>query len=207
MVTHSSILAWKIPWTEEPGRLQSMGSLRVGHDWVTSLSLFTFMHWRRKLQPTPVFLPWESQGRGSLVGCGLWGRTRPQTWLKSQTRLKRFSSSSSIYNLTIDPENFHNHLWISCHLWPSLLQALWEVNQESQCGSWCSSLGVDCSISLFLPCFWRWGLCKINEVDFATTYTWIWTPSSNICYLCGLASYVTSDSQFWHIYLAALLWG
>ena len=42
LVTHSSTLAWKIPWTEEPGRLQSMGSLRVGRDWATSLSLFTF---------------------------------------------------------------------------------------------------------------------------------------------------------------------
>ena len=72
---HSNILAWKIPWTEEPGRLQSMGSLRVGHDWVTSLSLFTFMQWRGNWQPTPVFLPGESQGRGSLVGCRLWGRT------------------------------------------------------------------------------------------------------------------------------------
>ena len=40
MATHSSTLAWKIPWTEEPGRLQSMGSQRVGHDWVTSLHLF-----------------------------------------------------------------------------------------------------------------------------------------------------------------------
>jgi len=75
MATHSSTLARKIPWTEEPGRLQSMGSLRVGHDWATSLSLFTFMHWRRQWQPTPVFLPGESQGRGSLVGCCLWGRT------------------------------------------------------------------------------------------------------------------------------------
>ena len=68
MAPHSSTLAWKIPWMEEPGRLQSMGSLRVGYDWATSLSLFTFMHWRRKWQPTPVFLPGESQGRGSLVG-------------------------------------------------------------------------------------------------------------------------------------------
>ena len=75
MATHSSTLAW-IPWAEEPGGLQSMGSLRVGHDWVTSLSLFTFMHWRRKWQPTPVFLPGESQWWGSLVGCRLWGRTR-----------------------------------------------------------------------------------------------------------------------------------
>ena len=77
--THSSTLAWKIPWTEEPGGLQSMGSLRVGHDWVTSLSLFTFLHWRRQWQPTPVFLPGESQGRGSLVGCRLWGRTESDT--------------------------------------------------------------------------------------------------------------------------------
>ena len=65
MAPHSRTLAWQIPWTEEPDGLQSMVSLRVGHDWVTSLSLFTFMHWRRKLQPTPVFLPGESQGWGS----------------------------------------------------------------------------------------------------------------------------------------------
>ena len=69
MAPHSSTLAWKIPWTEQPGGLQSMGSLGVGHDWATSLSLFTFMHWSRKWQPTPVFLPGESQGQGSLVGC------------------------------------------------------------------------------------------------------------------------------------------
>ena len=79
MVPHSSTLAWKIPWAEEPGRLQSMGSLRVRHDWTTSLSIFTFMHWRRKWQATPVFLPGESQGRGSLVGCCLWGRTELDT--------------------------------------------------------------------------------------------------------------------------------
>ena len=48
-----------------------MGSLRVRHDWATSLSLFTFMRWRRKWQPTPLFLPGESQGSGSLVGCRL----------------------------------------------------------------------------------------------------------------------------------------
>ena len=66
---------------EESGGLQSMGSLRVRHDWATSLSIF--MHWRKKWQPTPVFLPGESQGRGSLVGCRLWGRTESDTteWL------------------------------------------------------------------------------------------------------------------------------
>ena len=79
MAPHSSTVAWKIPWTEEPGRLHSMVSRRVGHDWATSLSLFTFMHWRRKWQPTPVFLFGESQGQGSLVGCHLWGRTKSDT--------------------------------------------------------------------------------------------------------------------------------
>ena len=79
MAPHSSTLAWKIPWVEEPGGLQSMGSRRIGHSWATSLSLFTFMRWRRKWQPTPVFLPGESQGRGSLVGCRLWGRTELDT--------------------------------------------------------------------------------------------------------------------------------
>ena len=88
MAPHSSTLAWKIPWTEEPGRLQSMGSLRVRHDWGTSLSLFTFMHWRRKWQPTPVFLPGESQGWESLMAA-IYGVA--QSW----TRLKRLSSSSS----------------------------------------------------------------------------------------------------------------
>ena len=89
MAPHSSTLAWKIPWTEEPGGLQSMGSRRVGHDWETSLSLFTFMHWRRTWQPTPVFLPGESQGQGSLVAA-VYGVAQ------SQTRLKRLSSSNSI---------------------------------------------------------------------------------------------------------------
>ena len=79
MEPHSSTLAWKIPWMEQPGRLQSMESLRVGHNWATSLSLFTFMHWRRKWQPAPVLLPGESQGRGSLMGCRPWGRTESDT--------------------------------------------------------------------------------------------------------------------------------
>ena len=79
MAPHSSTLAWKIPWTEEPGRLQSMRSLRVRHHWATSLSLFTFVHWRRKWQPTPVFLPGESQGQRRLVGCCLWGCTESDT--------------------------------------------------------------------------------------------------------------------------------
>ena len=79
MATHSSTLAWKTPWMEEPGRLRSMGLLGVEHDWATSLSLFTFMDWRRKWQPTPVFLPGKPQGQRSLVSCSLWGRTESDT--------------------------------------------------------------------------------------------------------------------------------
>ena len=90
MASHSSTLACKIPCIEEPGRLQSMGWLRVRHDWATSLSLFTFMHWRRKWPPTPVFLPGESQGWGAWWAA-LYGVA--QSW----TRLKRLSSSSRAY--------------------------------------------------------------------------------------------------------------
>ena len=79
MTTHSSTLAWKIPRAEEPGGLQSMGSWRARHYWATSLSLFSFKHWRRKWQPTSVFLPGESQGWWSLVGCRLWGDTESDT--------------------------------------------------------------------------------------------------------------------------------
>ena len=94
MAPHSSTLAWKIPWTEEPGRLRSMGSHRVGHDWATSLSLFSFTHWRRKWQPTPVFSPGESQGRGSLVGCRPWGRTESDTTEAAQQQQQQATLES-----------------------------------------------------------------------------------------------------------------
>ena len=102
MAPHSSTLAWKIPWTEEPGRLQSMGLLIDRHDWATSLSLFTFMHWRRKWQPTPVFLPGESQGRRNLMGCHLWGCTESDTtkWLSSSSSRIVSSSSMSCYEVS-----------------------------------------------------------------------------------------------------------
>ena len=107
MATHSSTPAWQIPWMEEPGRLQSMGLLRVGYDWATSLSLFTFMHWRRKWQPTPVFLPGESQGRGAW-----WAAVYEVA--QSQTQLKWLSSSSSSIVLKQHTnENEFNLLWVS----------------------------------------------------------------------------------------------
>ena len=71
---HSSTLAWKIPWTGEPGWLQSMGSLELDMTSL-SLSLFTFMYWRRKWQPTPVFLPGESRDGGAWWPAVWGGRT------------------------------------------------------------------------------------------------------------------------------------
>ena len=83
MATHSSTLAWKIPWTEEPGRLQSMGSLRVGQDWATSLSC-------------------TGEGNGNPLQCSCLENPRDGAWwaavygvAESQTRLERLSSSSS----------------------------------------------------------------------------------------------------------------
>ena len=84
MAPHYSTLACKIPCIEEPG------SLRVGHDWAPSLSLFTFMPWRRKWPPTPVFLPGESQGWGAWWAA-LYGVAQSRTWLKG------LSSSSGAY--------------------------------------------------------------------------------------------------------------
>ena len=102
MAPHSSTLAWKIPWTEEPGKLQSMGSLRIGHDWVTSLSLFTFMHWRRKWQPTPVSCL-ENPRDGGAWWAAVYGVA--QSW----TPLKWLSSSSSKTGMV-----WHHREWCTC---------------------------------------------------------------------------------------------
>ena len=78
MATHSSILAWKIPRMEEPGTLQSMGSLRVGHDWVTSVSIFTFhFHALEKEMAThSSVLAWRIPGTGEPGGLPSMGSHR-----------------------------------------------------------------------------------------------------------------------------------
>ena len=86
MAPHSSTLAWKIPWTEEPGRLQSMGSLRIWHNWATSLPLSCI-----------------GEGDSNPLQCSCLGNPRDggASWIavygvaQSRTRLKRLSSSSS----------------------------------------------------------------------------------------------------------------
>ena len=100
MATHSSTLAWKIPWTEEPGGLQSMGSLRVGHSWVTSLSRIG----EGNGNPLPCsFL--ENPRDGGAWWAAIYGVTQ------SRTRLKQLSSSSSrrdLYKKTSDiKRTFH----------------------------------------------------------------------------------------------------
>ena len=89
MAPHSSPLAWKIPWTGEPGRLQSMGLRTVRHDWATSLSLFTFMHWRGNGNPLQCSCLENPRDRGAWWAaiCGV---------TESRTQLKWFSSSSNI---------------------------------------------------------------------------------------------------------------
>ena len=92
MAPHSSTFAWKIPWTDEPGGLQSMGSLRVRHDWATSLSLFAFMHWRRKWHPLQCSCL-ENPRDGGVWWAAVYGVAQSRTWLK------RLSSSSSKHGM------------------------------------------------------------------------------------------------------------
>ena len=94
MATHSGALAWRIPWTEEPGGLQSMGSLRVGHDWASSLSLFTF-HFHaleREVATHSTIVAWRIPGTeepGGLLSM------RSQSW----PRLAWLSSSTAGYTI------------------------------------------------------------------------------------------------------------
>ena len=90
MAPHSSTLAWKIPWMEEPGRLQSMGSLRVRHDWATSFSLFHFHALEKEMATHSSVLAWRIPGTGEPGGLPSMGVAQ------SQTRLKRLSNSKGI---------------------------------------------------------------------------------------------------------------
>ena len=92
MAPHSSTLAWKIPWTEEPGRLQSMGLLRVGHDWVTSLSLSCIGKGNgNPLQCSCL----ENPRDGGAWWAAVYGVAQSRTWLKW------LSSSSSSRHMTL----------------------------------------------------------------------------------------------------------
>ena len=118
MAPHSSTLAWKIPWMEEPGRLQFMGSLRVGHDWGTSLSLFTFMHWRRKWPSNSSVLAWRIPGTEKPGGLPPMGsHTVGHDWSDLAT------STAHLWALNSNPLS---HAWphLTCPLTPVLRWAL-----------------------------------------------------------------------------------
>ena len=147
MASHSNTLAWRIPWTEEPGRLQSMGSQRVGHDWATSLSLFTFMHWRRTWQPTPVFLSGGSQGWGSLMVCSPWNRTELDTTEAMQQQQQQHMIFL-VFKKILSPLNW------CCRFAPSQLTLFLWVD------FWTLSWPVDLCLHSFSPlsglCTWVW---------------------------------------------------
>ena len=81
MAPHSSTLAWKITWLEEPGRLQFMGSLRVRHNWATSLSLFSFHALEKEMATHSSVLAWRIPGMGEPGGLPSMGSHRVgQDW-------------------------------------------------------------------------------------------------------------------------------
>ena len=132
---HSSTLAWKIPWTKEPGGLQSMGSQRVGDDWATSLPLFTFM---------------TGEGNGNPLQCSCLENPRDEgIWwaavygvAQSGTRLKRLSSSSSSVAVVSSSLATHGlqHTRLPC---PSLsprvcsLESIWVFSNWCPSSHWC----------------------------------------------------------------------
>ena len=131
MAPHSSTLAWKIPWMEEPGGPQSMGSLRVGQDSATSLSLFTFLYWRRQWQPTPVFLL-ENPRDGGAWWAAVSGVAQ------NQTQLTWLSSSSSSIILAHENQDCRLYYMLSafkcglafCHLFWFLASSFDQVGDR-----------------------------------------------------------------------------
>ena len=93
MATHSSILAWRIPWTEEPGRLQFTVWQRVRHDWATSLSFFLYSLVRY------CFLPESIKGRLKYKIHGMIAWKQKDDWMSSRPN-----------------EKFRIHLFESCHI-------------------------------------------------------------------------------------------
>ena len=137
MAPQSSTLAWKIPRIEEPGRLQSMGSQRVRHDWATSLSLFTFTHWRRNGNPLHCSCL-ENPRDGGAWWAAVYGVAQGGTWLKQLSS----SSSKAIYchpvYLTYMQSTSCKMLdWMN-HKWN---QDCWEKYQQPQICRWYHSNG------------------------------------------------------------------
>ena len=149
------------------------------------------MHWRRKWQPTPVFLPGESQGRGSLVGCRLWGRTELDTTEATQQQQQHtvlstivtmfYMRSSDLIHLF---EKFiHYYYFFGCSgsslLHPSFLQ-LWQASATLHCGAlashrsgFCCCTGSKCegfsSCSMWAQSSWCMNLGAPQHVESSQT--------------------------------------
>ena len=139
MAPHSSTLAWKITWAEEPGRLQSMGSLRVRHDWATSLSLFTFMHWRRKWQTHSSVLAWRIPGTGEPGGLPSMGSHRVgHDWVTSLSLFtfmhwrRKWQTHSSILAWRIPGTGEPGWAHRVRHNWSDLAAASWVLIRLSE---------------------------------------------------------------------------
>ena len=148
MAPHSSTLAWKIPWTEEPGRLQSMGSRRVRHDWATSLSLFTSMHWKRKMATHSSVLAWRIPGTGSHRVGHDWGD------LAAAVAIYMFQCSSlylSQKNLTM--LCLHHRSPSNCSHRASFLEEEGNVTADELWSKFSTSAWI--SIFTFIPTLWE----------------------------------------------------
>ena len=128
-----------------------MESLGVGHDWATSLSLFTFTHWRRKWQPTPVFLPGESQGWGSLMGCRLWGCTESDL-----TEATKQQQQQTLY-IHFSIHSIKNHTTQVLFSPPFFCWKCYKVSKTSKCClivtelQWSLNWGLTRNLCLFPP--------------------------------------------------------
>ena len=155
VVSHSNTLAWKIPWTEEPSGLKSMGSVRVGHNWVTSLSLFTFhFHALEKEMAThPSVLAWRTPGMGEPGGLQSMRSLRVgHDW----SRLSSSSSSSmcGCESWTIKKAEHWRIDAFELWCWRRLLRVPWtarrsnqpvlkEISPECSLEGWCWSWNSD----------------------------------------------------------------
>ena len=149
-IRHSSILAWKIPWTEEPGRLQSMGSQRVGHDWAT----FTFTFFG----PHGLYSPWNSPGQDTGVGSlsllqGIFPTQGLNTGFRHCRRiLYQLSHKGSPYTLNVQVKLL-SPIWLFVTLWTVALQPPPPFMGFSR-QEYCSGLSFFLSRGFSLPRDW-----------------------------------------------------
>ena len=126
MAPHSSTLAWKIPWTEESGRLQSVRSQRVRHYWVTSLSLFTFMHWKEMATHSSV-LAWRILETGEPGGPPSMGSHRVRhDWRDLAAAAAASLALSKVKNTNSTGFSTNKKCWRECVKKRTILHSWWK---------------------------------------------------------------------------------